>query len=225
MDDHRKAEAEARPDKPVPVSSPAYRPKDYFGRFDEETALLTHVKGRMRRAAIRNAIARGELDLLPPEFLAAELSAEDRAGLGGMHPAFMGGEYLPRMRAGEVEIARVSINSTTCDVTTVYARPVGRRIAYRVIDEYDGDTLDAPTTRTSVRPLTMGELLDFFLGAWNLFECLEANFDGDVQGMLGFFRAESEFYPGLDDAIRERVEERYPPREDDEDDEDQEDAS
>ena len=37
-----------------------------------------------------------------------------------------------------VEIARIQIYSTTGDTAAVYARRVGRRIRYRVVDEYAG---------------------------------------------------------------------------------------
>ena len=42
------------------------------------------------------------------------------------------------------------------------------RIRYRVVDEYNGDTLSEKRTRSSKRPLSLGELIDFFLGAWPL---------------------------------------------------------
>ena len=40
-------------------------------------------------------------------------------------------------------------------------------------------------------------------------DCLEGNFDDDVEEMLGFFTAESEFYPCFDQTLRERVLERF----------------
>jgi hypothetical protein len=40
------------------------------------------------------------------------------------------------------------------------------RIRYRVVDEYNGDTLSEKRTRSSKRPLSLGELIDFFLAAW-----------------------------------------------------------
>jgi hypothetical protein len=54
---------------------------------------------------------------------------------------------------------------TTQDVTSVYARRGKNHIRYRVVDEYDGDTLSGRNTRTSRRPLTQGELEPFFNGA------------------------------------------------------------
>jgi hypothetical protein len=70
----------------------------------------------------------------------------------------MGGEYLPDLLPNEVVIARITIASTTQDVTSVYARRGKKRIRYRVVDEYDGDTLSGKNTRTSTLPLTPREL-------------------------------------------------------------------
>jgi hypothetical protein len=42
------------------------------------------------------------------------------------------------------------------------------------------------------------------------------NFEGDVEGMLGFFVAESDFYPHLDALCRQRVLEAFPKQEEDE---------
>ena len=69
------------------------------------------------------------------------ISAADRNALESFHPMFMGGNYLPDTEDGEVEIARISIESTTCDVTCVCARPDGGAIHYRVVDECGGATL------------------------------------------------------------------------------------
>ena len=121
------------------------------------------------------------------------------------------------MTKHEVEIARIHICSTTGDVTCVYARLVGRRIAYRVVDEYGGDTLSDHAMRTSMKALTLGQLITLFLGAWNLYTCLDCNFDGELDGMLEFFRGESEFYPCFDDALHQLVRQRFPPLKDEAD--------
>ncbi len=190
---------------PIPATSLAYRPRDYFGHYDLQTELLTHVKGRARRAAIRNALEKGHIADIPSHIKAAEMDEIDRQMIGRVHPMFMGGEYLARIKQDEVEIARISIKSTTYDVPVVYARRVWARIHYRVVDEYEGKTLNEPTKRTSVRPLTMDQLVDFFLNAWDLYACLDFNFEDDFDGMLDFFNGESEFYPYFDAILREGV--------------------
>jgi hypothetical protein len=88
------------------------------------------------------------------------LPDEHRLALGRLHPSFMGGEYLPDRRDTEVEIARLNIDSTTSDVTSVYARLGKDRINYRVVDEYDGDTLTEKRTRSSKRQLLRLLLID-----------------------------------------------------------------
>ena len=198
-----------KPSPNVSVDSMSYRPRNYFGDFDIEASLMTKVKGTVRRKAIRTALARGEINSVPNEVKEDSLDEENRRMLGSIHPAFMGGEYLPTPKDDEVEIARISISSTTGDVTCVYARPQSGRIRYEVRDEYGGDTLSGKNTRTSTKPLTMGELIEFFLGSWSLHDCLECNFESDVAGMLTFFSAESEFYPCLDSTLRKGVIERF----------------
>lgn len=67
----------------------------------------------------------------------------------------------------------------------------------------------------------MGQMIEFFLGAWDLYACLDGNFEGDVEGMLGFFEGESEFYPYFDSELRRRVREKFLPLEDEEDEDDE----
>jgi hypothetical protein len=194
---------------PVSATSMHYRPRDYFGRYDLQTELLTQVKGTVRRNALREALDEGQIMQVPDEVKNAALSEVARQYVGSLHPSFMGGEYLPTVDKEEVEIARIRIDSTTGDVTSVYARLVGKRIAYRVVDEYQGDTLSGNARRTSIRPLTMGQMIDFFLNAWDLYVCLDCNFEGDLEEMLGFFEGESEFYPYFDSELRRRVREKF----------------
>lgn len=199
----------AAANKPIPVSALAYHPRDYFGRYDLQVKLLSTVKGRARRALIKDALETGHTNTLPDFVTTPELDVLDRQMLGRIHPMFMGGEFLPKRKPKEIEIARISIRSTTYDVTVLYARLVGQRIHYRVVDEYEGDTLEEPSARTSTKPLTMGAMIDFFTTAWNLMDCLEGNFDQDVEEMLGFFNAESEFYPCFDQTLTEMVLKRF----------------
>jgi hypothetical protein len=119
----------------------------------------------------------------------------------------MGGEHLPDRRDTEVEIARINIDSTTSDVTSVYARPGKGRIYYRVVDEYWGDTLSEKRTRSSKRPLSLGELI-VFLGAWPLQDVLEMN-ELDRDGAQDFTRPSSEVYPQFEAGIRAGIDGWY----------------
>lgn len=186
-----------------------YRPQSYFWAKERGIALLSDIKGANRRQIYAQAMANGEVDQLSEEFAAHRLNEPDRRFLGGIHPSFMGGEYLPNTGSNEVEIARIAIDSTTRDVTCIYARPLGKRIAYRIVDEYDGDTLTGVTHRTSLAPLPLGTLVSFFIQGWDLLNCLTVNFHehayprDEVHGFI--VDASSSFYAEFGEAITERV--------------------
>jgi hypothetical protein len=108
---------------------------------------------------IRDYHAEGRLDQLDPTLLADSLEQEDRDGLGHIHPTFMGGEYLPPYEHGEVEIARIELESTTSDVISVRARPCGSRILYRISDEFETE-YELPQ-KSSRRPFSLGEFIRF----------------------------------------------------------------
>jgi hypothetical protein len=172
---------------------------------------VSDIKGAERRKLYEKALQAEVPELIDSELLQHALPDEHRQAQGRIHPAYMGGEYLPSSRAGEVEIARITIASTTQDVTCVYARKVGQRIHYRVVDEYSGDTLDGLGHRTSLRPLTLTQLTDFFLKTWNLLSCLDVNFEShayprdEVHGFI--VDASSSFYAEFDSLIHAHVDE------------------
>jgi hypothetical protein len=184
-----------------------FRPRTYFWPHGLEKALLALVMGTVWRRELQALLAADKFDEIPPWLACAALPPEVRAAAGRIHPAFMGGEYLPDLAEQEVEIARIQIDSTTFDVTSVYARrgELPGTIDYRIVDEYGGDTLSEPNTLTSAGPLSLGELVEFFQGGWPLLDVLEMNFEGDLEGKLGFFRGSSDFYPQFDRCLREVV--------------------
>jgi hypothetical protein len=182
-----------------------FRPGTYFGPHRLEQYLLSRVKGAVVRNRLKALFAAGRHAEVMSLLDGDGISERDRKALEAMHPMFMGGNYLPDTEQGEVEIARIRIASTTFDVTSVYAKRDGDVIRYRVVDEYGGDTLEGPSGMESDQPLTLGELTDFFLTAWPLLDVLEMNFEGDGDSSLGFFVAESDFYPQFDALCRERV--------------------
>jgi hypothetical protein len=122
----------------------------------------------------------------------------------------MGGNYLPDMDEGEVEVARIEIASTTHDVTCLFAKMENGKIKFRVVDEYGGDTLNSPTEVTTDEPMNLKEMTEFFLSAWSLIEVLEMNFDGQLDPALAFFKATSRFYPEFHELCRERVVAAFP---------------
>ena len=196
-----------------------YHPETYFRPQKLERYLLSKVKGAVLRKKLQALFDAGRHAEVRTLLTAEGISAADRKALESVHPMFMGGNYLPDTEDGEVEIARISIESTTRDVTCVYARPDAGAIRYRVVDEYGGATLQGTTQARTDKPMTLGEFADFFLGAWPLIDVLEMNFEGDLDASLDFFCAESEFYPDFDELCRQRVIERFPLSEEDGEDE------
>lgn len=182
-----------------------YRPASYFWPHGLATHLLARVKGAARKAALKDLIGAGRLDEVPAFLAKSALSEAERRAIGRIHPALMGGEYLPDLDATEIEIARISIRSTTGDVTSLYARRGEGCIHYRVVDEYGGDTLTGDNERSSDKPLSLGELYAFFTATWPLMELLEMNYEGNLEGKLDFFSGRSEFYNEFDALLRQRV--------------------
>jgi len=199
----------ARPELPnVSDVDLAFRPKAYFGPLPLTTHLLARTTGAERKSALRRLIAAGRI-AEASALASSKLSVIDREALGRLHPAFMGGEYLPDLKPAEVEIARITIASVTRDVTSVYARRGRQRIYYRVVDDYAGETLAPKRTRTSRQPLTLGELEAFFSVAWSLYDVLAINFGHgghDVDEILSFVvGVESAFYPQIGMLYAKRV--------------------
>jgi len=175
-----------------------YRPAGYFWPLDLATHLLATVKGAERRKYVQSLIDAGRLDELEDFIARSGLSAEMRDYTGRIHPRFMGGEYLPDLAAVEVEIARITLASVLQDVVSVRARKGRGRIRYSVVDEYNGDTLTGRNTRTSSRPLTLGQLVDFLDSAWPMREVIAMNgLEDSAEGMLDFISVSSPFYPQL----------------------------
>jgi len=113
-----------------------YRPDTYFRPQKLERYLLSKVKGAVLRKNLQALFDAGRHAEVRSLLTDEGISLADRKALESFHPMFMGGNYLPDTEDGEVEIARISIQSTTYDVTCVYARPVDGVIHYRVVDEY-----------------------------------------------------------------------------------------
>jgi len=177
----------------------SFRPHSYFWAADHNIRLSSDIKGARRKEAFERLSMSDDPPSTLDPLLTPVLDDEDRVAIGRIHPSFMGGEYLPDRRVKEVEIARIGIKSTTWDVTSVCARRGKNRICYRVVDEYGGDTLSGRAARTSIRHLTLKELVDFFLAAWELFEVLDCNFSDagyPPDKVHGFVHdASSSFYP------------------------------
>lgn len=85
------------------------------------------------------------------------------------------------------------------------------RIASTIASSTSTTAIPSPTkrTRSSKHPLTLAELLGFFLGAWRLDEVIEMN-ELDREGAQDFTNPSSEFYPEFSAAIRAKIDEWCP---------------
>lgn len=179
-----------------------FRPRDYFWARDHDLALPSDIAGHERREMVKRLIAAGEE--VPDGLDAARLDPELREAWGAMHPMNMGGEYLPPMFDGEVEIARISLQSVTGDQISVRARRSRGEIEYRFVDEYpeSGETF-IPHPWTSTRRLTMGELVSMIDESADeggaVLGLLSCNLDmaSDPRELEAFVTVDSDFYPDL----------------------------
>jgi hypothetical protein len=186
-----------------------YRPHSYFWANHIGVQLPSDIKGAERKALFETLVAQGRGNEVDELLAKPVLNDKERQSWGRFHPSFMGGEYLPDRQSEEVEIARITIASTTQDVTSVYARQGAKRIIYRVVDEYGGDTLTGLGTRATIKPMSLGQLTDFFLNTWNLMDVLHYNFEGDgysPEEIKAFVvDASSSFYAEFGELIDTRI--------------------
>jgi hypothetical protein len=186
-----------------------YRPTSYWDLSEVQTVLLSRIKGEERKRDARRMLETGQMADLREFLLAEGLGENTLALVSRLHPTPMGGEYLPDYEEDEVEIARVSLKSTTADVISIRARPTPEGIRYRVIDEYE--TVFHCRPDVSERPLTMHELIELLdkteaddrqgIGLVSLWrdDNLEADdYDPEyAEELVDFVTVSSDFYPRL----------------------------
>src|SRR3989442_15456290 len=91
----------------VPGIDLEFRPRSYFWPLGLETHLLARIKGAERKAELQRLIDAGRMDEIPNFLVQSALGGAERQALGRIHPALMGGEYLPDLLENEVVIARI----------------------------------------------------------------------------------------------------------------------
>lgn len=201
----------ARSRRPVLIDL-NWRPLSYGDHPDPISAILAGVKGEARRRMLRARLEEAEPGDIA-DLAREELTAFERQAWGNLHPAFMGGEYLPSLD-GSVEIARIAMASVTQDVVSVRARKRGRRYEYVVVDEYPDLHDFLPKPATSTRPLTLGQLADLVTGLQLagegevdfITQLLEMNSEfGGAESVAGFLWVESDIYPHLRSVVQERI--------------------
>jgi len=134
-----------------------YRPRNYFWAADLKVPLPSSIAGETRRQMVRAFVEAGSP--VPDGLDAVVLDEAMRMAWGRLHPSNMGGEYLPLLRKGEVEIARISLQSVTADQISIRARRLVGRIGYRIVDEYPEFWTYVCHPASSVSPLSLRELI------------------------------------------------------------------
>ncbi len=186
-----------------------FRPTTYFSPEILTKHQISQIKDELVRRHLLDLYESADFDQID-EVLKSHQQNGDQ--YGAIHPAFMGGQYLPDLEKNEMEIARLMIRSVTYDITALYARFEKGKIHYRMADEYEGETLVEPTSLVSDKPLSLGEMRGFFLSSYSLLECLEWNdmfWENGRAEALDFFKASSDFYPGFHESCVAIVEHKF----------------
>lgn len=193
-----------------------FRPNSYCHVADPLSAILLNVKGTNRRQMIIDYWNANNIEELDEVLLLDSLSDQQRQNLGRIHPSFMGGEYLPALKANEVEIARLELQSVTSDVISIRATHTPACIRYRIVDEYD--TEFCQVRKTSRHPLTLKQLIAFITRsgdprvdgglalAYNNLNT-EGYIRGDRARLRHFTTITSVFYPQLHEHFEQVFEE------------------
>jgi hypothetical protein len=134
----------------------------------------------------------------------------------------LGGEYLPEYGRRELEIVRIELDSTTYDVISLRARPVGSRIGYRVADEHGSEFL--LPQRTSLRPFSLLQLIHFLdslrqdgpsdpswyrFGFVLSFNQINLEWGADLEDLQNFTQVYSDQYPDLASHYSRKIAEWY----------------
>jgi hypothetical protein len=140
---------------------------DYFAEVHPIADVLQRIKGNFRRGLVANSLSNEGLESTPEAWQAPEISERLKAALTSMAgPQARGGEDLPDLAPGEVEIARLTlVDSVHGEVTSLRAMrsPEGSGILLSMVDEY-GTEFELPVQKGPA-PLTAEEVLAVFRDA------------------------------------------------------------
>jgi len=195
--------------EPVDLS---FRPETYWPEEHAFEKIVSRVKGEQRRQWAQTLLSEGRVEELRARIddgtFAEDLPDADLKEWGRIHPENLGGEFLPPSGLDEVEIGRLVFGNATADVESILARRTADGIVVSVVDEYDTDFEDGQ--RTYVRPLTLGELVEFidsFIhpnpenGSGGLVLGLVRNMieagNEDAASLIEYVNVSSAFYPDI----------------------------
>ncbi len=149
--------------KQLPDERPDYF-KPVHSRVD---AVLFRIKGNFRRRLVSKNLLQEGLSSIPEDLFAHELPDYLKDALAAQAgPQARGGEDLPDLQEGEVEVARLTlVNSVHGEVTSLRAKgnQNGSNILLRMVDEYE--TIFKLSSSTICAPLTAEEVLFIFRDA------------------------------------------------------------
>ena len=184
----------------------SWRPESYWSPSSLLDSLGGSVSGTRRREILGSLLEAGEVFPVVQQLLNEHLQHETRTVWGAIHPSYLGGEYLPERKPGEVEIARLDLQTVTADAISVRAYPTKTRIYYRIVNEYNRRYNCRP--RWSKQPLSLGQLIDLINSATSddnsnvglVFPVIDLLvYEGSSKDeMRHFFRVHSEHYPALE---------------------------
>jgi hypothetical protein len=183
------------------------RPDTYWPDEPDYEFLISRIKGKKRREMARALHQKCDIPNLLIFLHRETLPESERSAWGRIHPSFMGGEYLSSLLQGEVEIARISLASTTSDQISVRARLEDGWIHYSVADEYTQEPFSMAIPK-SRKPLTLKRMIEQINGtedaAGDLYSGLVRTFwygckdNGQpIEEAASFVEIDSGFYPEL----------------------------
>ena len=124
------------------------------------------IKANYRRGFVSRAMRDQGTDSIPDLWKSHEFSEVLKNWFGRQNPQFRGGEDLPDLENGEVEIARLTLaNSVHGEVTSLRAKLTKEhgKISLRMVDEYESEIkLPYELAKT---PLTSEQLIGLFRDA------------------------------------------------------------
>jgi hypothetical protein len=107
-----------------------------------EEEILRRIKGNYRRHFVSRSMQDEGADSVPKAWKNHDISEVLKGFLGKQNPQFRGGEDLPDLEEGEVEIARLTLtNSVHGEVTSLRAKRSSEtgKISLRIVDEYESE--------------------------------------------------------------------------------------
>jgi hypothetical protein len=126
---------------------------DYFAPAPTpEERIVRIIKGTFRRYFVQRSMEDEGIESVPSAWRAHSISEYLKAFLSDKHPSACGGENLPDLEEGEVEIARMSLlDSVHGEVVSLRARRLEGVVAYRMVDEYGTEiTLPCQQSQTAL---------------------------------------------------------------------------